>query len=265
MVDPLAGVLGERAQREAVVAGDGQHADVGGPLARRVDDVRHDRVAEASEAEAEVERSAEHDDEIGPALQQTTRAKERQLVIGRQRAPPEPVEEARHPQVLDGGEQLRPRAVPVHVGADDERRPLGRRDQLRRARCTRASSGDVTDVVERIAAGDLTRRRAEHVEGEVEEDRAAMRRRRETGASNTIVPAVAGSVTVAADLVIDERIGTWSSSCNDPAPQRPCGARPPSTTSGDPLNHADVTAEMPFVIPGPAVSAASPGRRVSLA
>ena len=84
-------------------------------------------------------------------------------------------------------------------------------------------------------------------------------------ASNTILPAAAESVTVAADLVIDDRIGTWSSSCNDPDPQRPCGARPPRTTSGDPLNHADVTAEMPLVIPGPAVSAASPGRRVSLA
>ena len=84
-------------------------------------------------------------------------------------------------------------------------------------------------------------------------------------ASWTITPALAGSVTVAADLVIDCRIGTWSSSCNDPAPQRPCGARPPSTTSGEPLNHADVTADTPLVIPGPAVSAAMPGRRVSLA
>jgi hypothetical protein len=37
------------------------------------------------------------------------------------------------------------------------------------------------------------------------------------------------------------------------------------TTRGDPLNHADVMAETPFVIPGPAVSAAKPGRRVSFA
>ena len=50
-------------------------------------------------------------------------------------------------------------------------------------------------------------------------------------ASWTITPALAGSVTVAADFVIDCRIGTWSSSCSDPAPHRPCGARPPSTTT----------------------------------
>ena len=68
-----------------------------------------------------------------------------------------------------------------------------------------------------------------------------------------------------ADFVIEARIGTWSSSCSDPAPQRRCGARPPSTTSGAPLNHAEVTAETPFVMPGPAVSAATAGRRVSLA
>jgi hypothetical protein len=84
-------------------------------------------------------------------------------------------------------------------------------------------------------------------------------------ASWTIAPALAGSCTVAADFVIDARIGTWSSSCSDPLPQRCCGARPPSTTSGAPLNHADVTADTPFVIPGPAVSAAMPGLRVSLA
>ena len=84
-------------------------------------------------------------------------------------------------------------------------------------------------------------------------------------ASWTTRPAFAASRTVAADLVIEARIGTWSSSCSDPAPHRRCGARPPSTTSGEPLNHADVTAETPLVIPGPAVSAATPGRRVSLA
>ena len=84
-------------------------------------------------------------------------------------------------------------------------------------------------------------------------------------ASWTIAPAFAPSVTVADHFVIDCRIGTWSSSCREPAPHRRCGARPPSTTSGDPLNHAEVTAETPLVMPGPAVSAATPGRRVSLA
>ena len=84
-------------------------------------------------------------------------------------------------------------------------------------------------------------------------------------ASCTINPALEASATVTARFVIDETIGTWSSSCNDPEPHRPCGARPPSTTSGEPLNQAVVMAETPFVIPGPAVSTARPGVRVSLA
>jgi hypothetical protein len=86
-----------------------------------------------------------------------------------------------------------------------------------------------------------------------------------TAASWTIFAAFVGSSTVPADFVIDETIGTWSSSCNDPAPHRPCGARPPRTISGEPLKCALVIAETPFVTPGPAVSAASPGVRVSLA
>ena len=73
------------------------------------------------------------------------------------------------------------------------------------------------------------------------------------------------SVAVVARLVIGASTGTWSNSCSEPAPQRLCGARPPSTTSGEPLKCAVVTAETPFVTPGPAVSTATPGRRVSLA
>ena len=74
-----------------------------------------------------------------------------------------------------------------------------------------------------------------------------------------------GAVTVRADLVIDSTIGTWSSSCNEPEPQRACGARPPNTTSGVPLKCAVVIALTPFVTPGPAVSTARPGLRVSFA
>ena len=68
-----------------------------------------------------------------------------------------------------------------------------------------------------------------------------------------------------AAFVIDATIGTWSSSCSDPAPHRACGARPPITSIGVPLSDADVMALMPLVTPGPAVSAATPGRRVTLA
>ncbi len=47
-------------------------------------------------------------------------------------------------------------------------------------------------------------------------------------------------------------------------PQRFCGARPPTTTSGEPANWAWAIALTPLVTPGPAVSTASPGTRVSL-
>jgi hypothetical protein len=70
---------------------------------------------------------------------------------------------------------------------------------------------------------------------------------------------------VTADLVIDCTTGTWSNSCSEPAPQRASGARPPITTTGEPLNHMLVIADTPLVMPGPAVSAAKPGLRVSLA
>ena len=60
-------------------------------------------------------------------------------------------------------------------------------------------------------------------------------------------------------------MGTWSSSWSDPEPQRASGARPPSTTNGAPFSHAVVTALTELVTPGPAVTAATPGRRVSLA
>ena len=69
---------------------------------------------------------------------------------------------------------------------------------------------------------------------------------------------------VRASLETGARIGGWSSSWSEPLPQRFCGARPPTTTSGEPLNCAWATALTPLVTPGPAVSTASPGVRVSL-
>src|SRR5439155_6238388 len=84
-------------------------------------------------------------------------------------------------------------------------------------------------------------------------------------ASATSLGTSAVDVTVRADLEMLATIGTWSSSWSDPAPQRNCGARPARTTSGDPLSLAVVMALTPLVTPGPAVSTATPGRRVSLA
>ena len=84
-------------------------------------------------------------------------------------------------------------------------------------------------------------------------------------AATTSEPIASVLFTVVDTLVIGASTGTWSNSCSEPAPQRPSGARPPSTTSGEPRNQAPVTALTPLVTPGPAVSTATPGRRVSLA
>src|SRR5262249_58129789 len=84
-------------------------------------------------------------------------------------------------------------------------------------------------------------------------------------AESTEVGICSGAAAVAACLVIDATIGTWSSSWSDPEPQRACGARPPTTSIGVPLRYAEVIALTPFVTPGPAVNAATPGRRVTLA
>src|SRR6478672_6547318 len=69
---------------------------------------------------------------------------------------------------------------------------------------------------------------------------------------------------VRASLETDVRIGGWSSSWRLPLPQRLAGARPPTTTIGEPANCACAMALTPLVTPGPAVSTASPGTRVSL-
>lgn len=62
-----------------------------GALGVAVDHVRHLRVAEPAEAEAEVERRAEHDDQVGALLEQTASAQERQLVAGGQVPRPRPL------------------------------------------------------------------------------------------------------------------------------------------------------------------------------
>ncbi len=70
---------------------------------------------------------------------------------------------------------------------------------------------------------------------------------------------------VAASLVSGRTNGTWSISCSEPWPQRIAGARPPSTTIGEWLAWAEAIALIPLVTPGPAVSAHTPGSRVTLA
>ncbi len=70
---------------------------------------------------------------------------------------------------------------------------------------------------------------------------------------------------MAASLTSGRTNGTWSTSCSEPWPQRIAGARPPSTSIGEWFCCAEPSALMPFVTPGPAVSAHTPGSRVTLA
>ena len=84
-------------------------------------------------------------------------------------------------------------------------------------------------------------------------------------ASSTSSGTSAVEVAVRALFVSGATNGTWSISCSEPWPQRNCGARPPSTTIGELFLCADAIALMPLVTPGPAVSAATPGSRVTFA
>ena len=88
--------------------------------------------------------------------------------------------------------------------------------------------------------------------------------RARVNASSTAEATSSGAWTVRADFVTGASSGTWSSSWRLPLPHRLSGARPPRTTSGEPLNHAWVRGLTPLVTPGPAVRTARPGTRVSL-
>ncbi len=84
--------------------------------------------------------------------------------------------------------------------------------------------------------------------------------------ASSISPGIAAvEPAVAAKRVSGATNGTWSISCSEPCPQRHAGARPPSTSIGEWFCCADAIALIPFVTPGPAVSAATPGVRVTFA
>ncbi|GAB4697313.1 hypothetical protein MOKP118_07300 [Mycobacterium avium subsp. hominissuis] len=82
-------------------------------------------------------------------------------------------------------------------------------------------------------------------------------------ASSTSRPASSADCAVAAKRASGATNGTWSISCSEPMAHRCAGARPPSTTSGEEFCCAAAIALIPLVTPGPAVSAATPGSRVT--
>ena len=133
-------------------------------------------------------------------------------------------------------------------------------EQRRRSRSTASGSGSAAAA--RPAAG----RRAgggveELVHRHVDEDRAAVRasRRRVNASSHAVERRRRRSGWCAASLETGAKIGGWSSSWRLPLPQRFCGARPPTTTIGEPANCAWAIALTPLVTPGPGGEHGEPG------
>jgi len=116
-----------------------------------------------------------------------------------------------------------------------------------------------------MAASGAVRLGEDDIEREVHERGAGVRCCAARKASSTRPGISAVLPGVAASLVSGATNGTWSISCSEPSPQRIAGARPASTTIGELFICAEASALMPFVTPGPAVSAATPGSRVAFA
>ena len=239
-----------------------------GALLVAVDHVRHLRVAEPTEPEAEVERraAARRPGRHGPSAGRGCAGRRAR---GRRAAcrGPSPLKKhgTRRCSAAARNASQAPSQYTSLPTMNAGRSALAMRSASCGDRVRHRASAPQADAL--VDGGELARGRgAEHVEREVEERRPAVRR--DARAARPRAPSrrpATASFTVAAVFVMDCITGTWSNSCSEPLPQRASGARPPSTTSGEPLNHADVMADTPLVMPGPAVSAANPGLRVSLA
>ena len=214
--------------------------------------------AEDAVAEPEVEGSAGHDHEVGPAERRAARLGHQQRVAAGHDAAAHAVGDGRETGPLDQPQRGLLGAVGPHVGAQHEHRSWRLAEQL----------GDLGERV-RVRLGALARYRRRARSTAAESKNSSIGTSTKTGPrceragqvnASSIPPATsARGVDGARRLVTGATIGGWSSSCRLPVPQRFCGARPPTTTSGDPLNWAWAIALTPLVTPGPAVSTARPG------
>ena len=131
---PLARRLADRREAGGDVADQVDlRRPVGAELVRRrveADQLR--LLAEAgAEAEAEVERHADHQGDVGAPQPGAAGAAEGQLVVGGQAAAAQAVEEDRDPERLGQRPQLVLAPAPVEPGAGHDRRALGRGEQRR--------------------------------------------------------------------------------------------------------------------------------------
>jgi hypothetical protein len=123
--------VGEDPEHGRAVADDAGVGCAVPPEFRRVGvDVHELRVAEAAEAEPEVERRPDYADHVGRLERRAARVLEEQLVFRRQRAATGAVQEDRQLPVLREERELLPRAVPPDPVAGDHRRALGAVEQL---------------------------------------------------------------------------------------------------------------------------------------
>ena len=240
-----------------------------GDLAGGVGDVhdlgRRGAVLAAEDAvpEPEVEGRADHDDEVAAAERLAARLGDQQRVPAGHHA-------AAH-AVGDGGDAARTRRTAA--------RPPRRRPPRRRCRGS-ARDARPTPAARRPRRPRRRRAPAPRTRATVGAGPDAELKNSSIGTSTNTGPrceepaAVKASCMpsmtspavwrVRADFAIGATIGGWSSSWRLPLPQRLAGARPPTTTIGEPANWAWAIALMPLVTPGPAVSTARPGTRVSL-
>ena len=86
-----------------------------------------------------------------------------------------------------------------------------------------------------------------------------------TSASSTAGPRSATRFTCFTSFTCGSTSGACSMSCSAPRPCSAVGAAPPSSSTGDCASWAFLSAVMVLVMPGPAVTAATPGVPVSRA
>ena len=149
--------------------------------------------------------------------------------------------------------------VHPHVGAEHQHRALGLGEQPGDGgqRLGVGFEGGRGSASRPGASGD-GREQVVHVE--VEEDRPAVRRDgRAEGRSRRPGRSSRRRSAVNDSLVIGSSSGGWSISCRAPQPQRERGARPPMTTTGEPLKCAVATPLTPLVMPGPGGQHGQPG------
>ena len=207
-------------------------------------------------AEAEVERRAEDEHEVGVA-ERSLRACANAAGDRRQGAASHAVHEHGEPGALGEAppatSRRRPSTRRCRRTAPAARRRASRRAAARRSADRPAPACGARSRVGTARAGPRTGH--QHVEGELDEHRArAPGERGADGRGQHLgdLPRLRAPTTT--PLVIGRRSATCSISCSAPSPRRPSGAAPPIRSSGLRAAYALATPVTASVTPGPAVT-----------